>query len=166
MGYWDKKDIGKAKGTEGGLYFKPGKYLAQIQRCKMIETQKKHEAFVAEFKIIETDVEDPNLQAGAEPSYFVDMDGEYPDLSLGNVADIMRAGLASLAEQHGEEHPVPDQIELSDEIANAITEEDNLLAGVYLDVYAFNKPTRAGNDFTRFKWRIPENLKEILAAQA
>lgn len=168
MGFWDRleeNDFNQARGTQGGLYFKPGNYLVQIQRCKMITTQQNHEAFVAEFKVIETDVEDPNLKPGAEPSYFVDMDGKYPELALGNVADITRAGLASLACMHGEEHPPIEQIELTKEVGKAVTGKDNLLAGVYLSVYAFNKPTREGNDFTRFKWRIPENIAE-LAAQA
>jgi hypothetical protein len=168
MGYWTnrKEKINDARGTQGGLYFVPGNYIAQIQRCKMIETRDKDEAFVCEFKVIETDVEDKNLKPGSQPSYFVNMDGKFPDLSLGNVADIMRAGLASLAEQHGEEHEPQDEIEITDEIADAITEEQNLLAGVFLQVYAFNKPTRENKPFTRIKWSVPENLKELVAANA
>lgn len=166
MGYWKNREekLGDARGTQGGLYFVPGNYIAQIQRCKMIETRDKDEAFIAEFKVLETDVEDVSLKPGAQPSYFVNMDGKFPALSLGNVADLMRAGLASLAEQHGEEHEPQDEIEITDDIADAITEEDNLLAGVFLKVYAFNKPTKEGKPFTRIKWSVPENLKALAAA--
>lgn len=166
MGFWDQlkdKDINEAKSTEGGLYFSPGNYIAQIQRCKMIVTRDKKNAFIAEFKIISTDVDDPNLKPGSEPAYYVDMDGKYPELSLGNVADFVRAGLASLAVQHGEEHPPIAQIELTKKVANSVTGADNILAGVYLDINAYHK---TGKTFTHFKWRVPtaEKLAELVAA--
>ena len=156
---WDK--IQEARGTKGGLYFKPGNYLAKVQRCMMIKTRQGHEAFVAEFEVIETDVEDVNLRPGAKPSYFIDMDSEFPELSLGNVADFMRAGLDSLAKQHDEEVPV-----LTPVVAKAITEEDNLLAGVFIDVYAFNKPTRKGKDFTRINWSTPQDVQKVAVEHA
>jgi hypothetical protein len=169
MAFWDKvtkEQLKDARGTQGGLFFRPGNYLVQIQRCKMVETRQKHEAFVAETKVLETDTQDPNLQAGSEPAYFVDLDGKFPELAEGNMADFLRAALASFAHQNGEEHPPVDEITLTPEIGKAVTGEDNLLAGTYLQVHAYNKVTKEGKDFTKFRWRIPENLEERLAIAA
>ena len=145
--------INDARSTQGGLYFAPGNYTAQIQRCKMIRTLAGEDAFVVEFRVIKSDV--AVLGPGSEPSYYVGMGGKYPALSLGNVADLMRAGLAALAISAGEEHPPIKQIELDTLTCESITGADNILAGVILDVYAFNKPTKDGSDFTRIKWRVP-----------
>lgn len=157
MSFWKNIEsqgtkINDEKGTEGGLYFAPGNYVAEIQRCKMIKTLKKDDAFVAEFKVIESDV--VKIGPGSEPSFFVNMDGKHPKLALGNVADFMRAGLAALAAAAGEECPPIDEIELDTPTCEAITGADNILAGVKLAIYAFNKPTQAGKDFTRIKWRV------------
>lgn len=166
MGFWDKvkdKDVNDASGTKGGLYISPGNFIFQVQRCKMIETRDKHDAFVGELLTIESDSE--KLVAGDRPSYFMDMD-KFPELAMGNVADFIRAGLASLAAQHDEECPDMEDIELDAATGKAVTGSDNILAGVYLQCYAFNKPTKTGNNFTRTIWSVPENLDELLAADA
>lgn len=171
MSFWDKfndEEINDTTGTEGGLYLKPGNYLVQIQRCKMIETRDKNNAFIAELKVAWTDTDDRDLQKGSEPSVFVNMDGKYPDVALGNVNDIVRAGLASMAAQHGQEHPPLKDIPLNKEVMKKVTGAKNLLAGVYLEVYAFNKPTREGKDFTRLKWKVPteDTIAKMSAAAA
>ncbi len=79
------------------------------------------------------------------------------------VADFLRAGLASLADQLGEERPDDiDDIELDEEIADSIVGEENILSGVFLSAKAFDKPTQKGGIFTRIKWGVPENLKEFV----
>ena len=172
MGFWDKIDEDKmkdARSTQGGVYFTPGRYpVVQVLRCKMIKTQERHDAFIAECRILVADDtytkkegEEAPLQAGDEPALYVDMDGKYPDLSLGNVMDFMRAGLASLAEQHGQEHPPVEQIEVGKDEANSVTGAENLLAGVLLSVTAFNKPTREGRNFTRIKWAVPADVAAL-----
>jgi hypothetical protein len=148
------KDIKGARGTKGGLYFVPGNYLVLINRCKLGETRKGIDFFVAETKVVWSDVEE--RKPGSEPSYMVTMD---KDPALGNVADFMRAGLACKAvQQLGatiEDIGEIDEIELSEEEAEEIVGEANPLAGVVMALNAFNKPTAAGKDFTRVKWAIP-----------
>jgi hypothetical protein len=164
MGLWDKVDsqeLNGAESTQGGLYFKPGNFLVQVQRCKEFKDQQKHDIFIAEFKILDSDSDNPNLQVGAEPTFYVDMDGKWPKLALGNVADFMRAGLSSLAAQHEED--VPATIELTKEIGESVTGAENLLTGVLLQVNCYNKPTKAGGDFTMHKWRVPEKVAELAA---
>lgn len=165
--FWDKmgdKEINESSGTKGGLYFEPGNYLARINRCRMIETREKHDAFVAEFEVLESDNEDRPV--GCKPALFVDMDGKFPELALGNVTDFVRAGLACCAAQNGEEHPPIESIGLDKETMKAVTGEDNILAGTFIQIYAFNKPTREGRDFTRFDWSVPANIRELAASAA
>lgn len=169
MSFWnklqdDKVDINEAKGTEGGLYLIPGNYKVEVQRCKMIKTRERHDAFVAEMKVLWTDVESQSLKPGSMPSYFVDMDGKFPELALGNVADFARVGLASLAAKYGKDVPPLEEIPLDTDTMNKITQAKNLLAGTILEVNAFNKPTREGKDFTRLKWKVPVDAKELYAA--
>ncbi len=171
-GFWDQQDAKKvkeAKSTKGGVYLLPGNYIIHVQRCKMIEvnpTKKvKDDAFIAEFKIIESD--NPKLSAGVEASYYVDMtDTEYPDLSLGNVCDFIRAGYSSLLIQNGEESPPIEDIEVSVQDCKEVTGTENTIAGVFLRVVAYNKPTKAGKDFTRVNWSVPENLDELVKKYA
>jgi hypothetical protein len=165
MGFWDKvsdEEINNAEGSKGGEYLLPGNYVVQIQRCKEFTTREKDEAFIAELLVIESDNE--KMPPGKKPALFIKELPKYPELYLGNVADFIRAGLASMAEQHGEECPETEEIQLTKELGLSVTGTDNLLAGVYLTAYAFNKPTREGKDFTRINWSTPPNLAEILAA--
>jgi len=159
-------NINEAHGTEGGLYFGPGNYVVRINRCKMVESHTGAIMFIAETTVIESDNE--TLKKGMEPAYTVKMGGEYPKLALGNVADFMRAALASMADALGEDRPedIAD-VEVDEAIADAITGEENLVAGVFLTLKAFNKVTKkTQKDFTRTKWGVPENLPALLANAA
>ena len=145
MGLFD--NIKGARGTEGGQYFLPGTHLVRIQKCKQAQTRMGKDFFVAECEIVETNNED--MKIGSSYSFFVLFD-EYPELSLGNVADFMNAGMASYFIQNGEE--VPEGFEVDTDVAEAIAGEENILVGTLLNVEAFIKQTRAGKDFTKFKW--------------
>lgn len=155
-------NIKDAKGSRGGLYIQPGNYVVQILRCQMRKNYAKKNCFIAELLVIKSDNED--LKAGSEPSFVINLDSDYPDLALGDVADFMRAGLASLADMHEEPRPDDlDEVEVDEEVADTIAGEDNLLAGTYLTAKAHNRITREGNDFTRIKWGVPEDLKDLAA---
>ncbi len=163
MGVFSK--IKDARGSRGGLYIKPGNYVVKVMRCRMVDSFKGHTNFIAELQVVESDVED--LDVGSEPSFVINMEGEYKDLALGNVADFMRAGLGSLADRHGESRPADlDEVDVDEEVADTVTGEDNLLAGVFLTAKAWNHETRKGKDFTRIKWGVPDNLKELVQAAA
>lgn len=140
-------DIKGKSGTEGGNYFVPGNYVVRIEKCKQGKTRSDKPFFAAECRILESDTED--LKVGSTASFFVLFD-EYPELSLGNVADFMRAGMSSYFVQN--KMDPPGDFEIDEEIAEEISGEENILAGTLISVEAFNKKTKAGNDFTRFKW--------------
>ena len=167
MGLFTK--IKDARGTRGGLYVTPGNYVFRVKRCIMKESFKGDPNFIAELETISSQKSADNdpLAPNSAPSYVVNLKGKYPDLALGNVADFMRAGLASLADQHHEERPSSiEEIEVDEEIAEAITGESNLLAGVYLAAHAFNHKTRDDKDFTRVEWSVPPDLEELLKSAA
>jgi hypothetical protein len=160
----------KNSGGNGGsgLYVSPGKYTFFIKRCKMIEGDfSKKKFFIAELEVVSSQKTEDNepLAAGTEPDYLVDLGGKFPQLSMDNIADFMRVGLASLADASGEDRPEnPDEIDLDEEMADSICEEENLLAGTFINCLAFNKLTREKKDFTRMKWSVPSNLDELAAA--
>lgn len=158
------EDIDKAKGTEGGNYFKPGTYVVQVQKCKQDKTRNDKEFFAADCKIMASNNEE--MPVGASASFFILFD-EYPDLSLGNVADFMRAGLCSFVIQKEVEQELPkdhNDLPLDEVTADTISGEENILAGILVNVEAYNKTTKKGNDFTRYKWSpiTKEQLQELL----
>ncbi len=157
------QNINNAKGSRGGQYIKPGNYTVKVMRCRMVKNYKKNTNFIAELLVVESDNDE--LGIGTEPSFVINLDSDYPDLALGNVADFMRAGLASLADQHNETRPSDiDEVPIDEETADAVAGEQNLLAGAFLTAKAWNHETRKGNDFTRIKWGVPENLGELVQA--
>lgn len=157
MGLFAK--IKGAKGTEGGTYFVPGNYTVRVEKCKEGETRANKPFFAAECRILASNCEE--LKVGATASFFILFD-EYPELSLGNVADFMNAAMKSYFIQHTMQ--IPDGFEVDEEIANEISGEENILAGTILDVEAYNKQTKGGTDFTRFKWTpvTPEKLLQFV----
>jgi hypothetical protein len=140
-------DIKGKTGTEGGNYFVPGNFVVRIEKCKQGETRSNKPFFAAECRILESDAEE--LKVGSSASFFVLFD-EFPELSLGNVADFMNAAMASYFVQN--KMDPPEDFEVDEEIAEEISGEENILAGTLISVEAFNKKTRANKDFTRYKW--------------
>ncbi len=152
MGIFDGSNkVKTAKGTEGGIYFLPGTYLVEIVRCKEGLNQHQKKFFVAECKILESD--NPERKVGTPCSFMVTFD-KFPDLSMGNVADFLRAALSSKLAAMGIDVPF-EKVTLDDNIGNDCVGEKNELVGVKLRTFAFNKPTKEGTDFTRHKWYLP-----------
>lgn len=154
MGFFAERkdlDVKSATPTQGGLYFQPGNYKVEIQRVKMVKSQTNGKDFFAvETEVVESDNE--KLGAGMKPSWLVELPGAYPETSMGNVKDFLLAGYTYLSQQAGEE--APSVSDIGDEEADAVIGEDNLFAGAVLNVTAFNKVTRKGNDFTRVRWGV------------
>lgn len=152
MGIFDGSNESKtAKGTEGGIFFLPGTYLAEVTRCKEGVNQHGKKFFVAEFKILESD--HPERKVGTPCSFMVTFD-KWPKLAMGNVCDFLRAGLSSKLAAVGVSVPF-DKIDLDDDIGNNCVGEKNELVGVKLRLFAFNKLTKEGKDFTRHTWFLP-----------
>jgi hypothetical protein len=162
MGLFSK--IKEAKSTQGGEYIRPGNYLFQVQRVKVQESQVGSRTFfLAELRTIESEAVDDDTKPNAvntDCTYIVELTGDYPDMALGNVKAFLKEAYSSLVAP--EEGPADEDID--EEMADDAIGEENPLAGVFLSCKAFNKPTRKGNDFTRVKWSVPENVTELAVA--
>ena len=160
MGMFD--DINNHRGTQGGVYFHPDHhYMVEIERCKLGKTRRNVDMFVAECKVIETDSDE--RKPGSVVSFLVTLD---KDPALDNIADFARNGLWVLGRDSGMDDlpSKSDEIVLNDAIiTNDICGEDNVLAGLRVGVFAYNKPTKAGNPFTRHRWMAPEEAQQNIA---
>lgn len=138
------------RSTQGGVYFEPGIYKAQINRVKLGKTRKEEDFFVVETELIESN--NPDRPEGSTCSWMVMFKH---DAALGNIADFCRAGLFAYAVQNDADPGVPsyEKVEVDDASAEQICGEENPLAGVILTVEAVNVKTKAGRDFTRVSWR-------------
>jgi len=140
--------------TQGGLYFEVGNHVVKVNRIKYSQSDlNQKEWYIVETVILQSDT----MQVGCEPSWLIEVPGKYPALSLGNIKGFLLAAFGSYAKINGTEPPTPS------DIGEAETKwsfsEENPLAGVVVTAKAFNKKTREGNDFTRIKWGLPENVE-------
>lgn len=162
MGIFEDDAITTAKGTERGVYFKPGTYLVEIIRCKEGVSFTRKKFFVAEFKIVESD--NPERKPGTPVSFMVTFD-KYPESSLGDVADFLRNALAcKLLKQAGVDLK-PDKVNMSKAIANDCINEKNELVGTQVRVFAFDLPKKEKKHemFTHHRWFKPS---EAVSADA
>jgi hypothetical protein len=150
MSIFDNRDIENARGTQGNPYPLPGKYAVDIARCKEGKNRKGVDFFVAELLIVESN--NPERKPGTHMDYYVGLD---KDPALGNIADFMRVGLSAFAMQKHNTPIEPKDVQLDKATADKVTGEENMLIGVRINAEAYNKPTKAGNDFTRVKWMVP-----------
>ena len=143
--------IKDAQVSSGGVYFVPGLYpVVEVDACKMIFTRKNEELFVAECKIIESEV--PERGPGTHASFTANITRH--DAALGNIKGFMVAGFNCSAD------------EITDDVAEEVVSARQPLAGVRLRLEAVNVGTRAGGDFTKHIWsqvgdttRAPVNEK-------
>lgn len=137
--------VAGARPTEGGRYFAPGEYVVRLQAIKHIQTRMQKDAFVVETRIVESNVD--KLPAKSECSWMVTMD---KDAAPGNIVGFVVAATGCTPEEVDEAGVL------------ALVGKDQPLAGHFMRISAFNKPTRDGKPFTRVKWQMltPEELKQ------
>jgi len=156
------KGIRESKGTEGGIYFKPGNYVVKVERCKEGKKRNGTPFFVAECLILKTDVKDDDqMLPGRHAAFFVQF-ADYPELSLGNVGDFMTVGMQSWFLQHNETVPegffgTGDTPRVDEVTADEIVSEENTLSGTIMSLEAYNKPTKENKPFTRHRWSTLRN---------
>lgn len=129
--------VAGARATEGGRYFEPdGEYVVQIQACKHGKTRKGVDFFVVECRVVESNIS--KLPPKAECSWMVTMD---KDAAPGNINAFICAATDC----------APDDVDEAGVLA--IVGKDQPLAGDLIRTSTFNKPTKAGNPFTRHVWK-------------
>lgn len=166
MGIFSGQNLNQHRSAGGGVYFRPGTYTCRLLSSKVIEYgngNDKDTAFVAEFEVLEAQpVDDQSNKIGTRPSQFVKIsDAKFQETSLGNIADFMRAAIACRSACEGEDEvPNPADVEIDDDLADAIVGNDQPLVGTVMRVIAANVKTKAGNDFTKIRYEVPENAQE------
>lgn len=151
-------NLGKTASTQGGNYIQPGIYKWEIQRVKMQEARKTF--FVAELRVLEstrTDEEVTPNAVGSEVSFLVEVPGEYPEMSLGNVKAFLYPAFCVLADSQGAARPA--EADIGEREAEYAMGVENPLAGLVIAGEAFHKKTKKGNLFTRVKYKVPGDEK-------
>jgi hypothetical protein len=133
MGIFGK--IGEAQYSDGGVYLLPGVYRLEIKSCVYKRTRKGQDAFIVEFKIMESTNQE--RLPGSTCSWMVTMDKEP---ALGNIKQF----IAETVEQ--------DMAAINEQIAEAVVSAQNPLGGRFVRASAVNIKTKAGRDFTKVKY--------------
>ena len=149
MGIYDKfKNAQMSKGS--GNYIQAGGHILQIETCKFDATRKGIDFFAAEFTILKTDSDHPNMKPGMHVSWLAMGD---QDAYAGNVKRFI-CGVYGVDEAEINDMTSDD----FENLMNEITKEKQVFANKLVRVEAKIVKTRAGNDFTRVDfYEIPES---------
>lgn len=137
--------VGSSTPNEGGVYPVPGVYpVLFCDVLKMTQSRKREDLFIAEFDILESQVEE--RRAGTRMSWVVNFKH---DAAPGNV----KLFLAALLD-------IPPG-EVDAEGAKYACSAENPCHGRLIRLEATNTITKAGNDFTLCKWRsLPKEKQD------
>jgi len=135
MGLFGK--INEAKYSEGGNYLKPGVYRLEIEAVKSLQTRTKKDAFVAEFKILESNNVD--CAVGSLVSWMVTLDKEP---ALGNIKQFAQSVLAVTEDK------------ITEEVIEFMVSETNPCKGKMVRACAVNIMTKANRPFTKVKFIV------------
>jgi hypothetical protein len=159
--------FGEIKGKTGsntGRYAKPGQYVARIDRVFVKTSQKGNGKIyvIVEWTALWSNVE--GITAGMKRSWAVHMNGEWPDLALGNVADFIFAAYSSMCEAVGAPAPERDDVVNDENVETNVTGEANELGGAVLALECVQIETKKNTEFTRHDWSVPADLGKWLEA--
>ncbi len=153
------KKIKEAKIVGGnGNYFGPGDFKVKILECKEIESQEKDGVsyFGVETVVLQCSddarlapprnsppgTEGPVCKRGDKVTWLLNMSLKP---SLGNVKQFVKAC-----------DPECDEDDIDEAMCEEIVSAAQPLAGLYMKIRAWNKPTKEGNEFTRVWWEFDD----------
>lgn len=174
-------DVGNAKKSEGGNYFKPGFIgSVRIDRC----TQGIGQTDGLPYFAVNTLVQTSNLGADGRPVHTAgEPVGQVTKVkpntpAMGNIRDFMEKGLQAAAEQgidwlsplspaakaDIEKNTNGEKVDMSkftketnNELGALVTGEKNILNGVILNLATVNIKTKhQQKDFTKLTWSVPD----------
>ncbi len=135
MGMFD--GIEKASKSEGGAWLLPGQHLFEISALKQPEHLRNGNCFIAELKVVESTAE--AYEVGQSVSWIRNVT-KHKEMALGDIKAFL-AAVAGIGED-----------EIDSAGANAAVGDDQPFAGKQVKCEAFNKPTKAGGEFTHTLW--------------
>jgi hypothetical protein len=132
-------NIKDAKYSDGGVYLKAGVYRLEILKVLYKKTRQQKDAFIAEFKVLESTCKE--LLPGCVASWMVTLDKEP---ALGNIKQFLAEVLNCPMEK------------IDEQIVEAVIAETgpkpNPLAGQMVRAAAVDIQTKAGRPFTKVKF--------------
>jgi hypothetical protein len=140
--------IDSARVSKGGIYFKPGVYLAKVLACKGFQNRQQIGTFVIECELLESS--EPSLPPGTLVSQVIMLNKEP---ALGNIKAFIAAAMKDDAKN------------VTEEMADLVASPGNPLKGIVLRVSASNIKTKAGAPFTKLTWLQPEDAAGLAKAQ-
>lgn len=143
------KGVEQARVSEGGVYFKPGVYLAKVLACKGFQNRQQIGTFVIECELIESS--EPTLPPGTLVSQVIMLNKEP---ALGNIKGFIATAMNDKVEN------------VTEEMCDMVASPGNPLKGTVLRVSAANIKTKAGAPFTKITWLQPGDQAGLAKAQA
>jgi hypothetical protein len=152
--------VNDAESSKGGYYFKDGTYRVKLQRV----FQKEKRGGKVNYLIVETEIlesNNPERPVGTKPSV---MYGDDKDATPGNIKGFMGVGVAAMSCLDGlAMTPTQAEKEYLSGDAGKVEKfceelvEEGALAGLELMVEAVGIKTKAGDDFTKIIWSVPND---------
>lgn len=134
--------IEKAKFSEGGSYIQTGVHRLEVDSCKHIKTKDGIDAFVVEFKILESS--NPKHEPGSLASHMIQIKPNTP--ALGNISQFLQTSLSKPGELVAPEA-------ITEEAVLYSTSEANPLKGTIVRAVGTEIKTKGkGLPFTKIKY--------------
>lgn len=126
-------NIKEASRSDAGTYLGTGLHKLKVNRVKKGKNWRKKNFFVVECEVIESSNEDH--PAGSTADWYVNLDSEYPDLSLADVKHFLQVAIfatyAAQDEQY-EDAEEPDGVVITEEVAEEACGEEQPFIGLIL----------------------------------
>lgn len=157
MGMFSK--VNDAEVTQGGVYFKPGKYRVKITAVKTVQSAKNsRDYFCVECSVVESNV--PGLEAGARASQVIDISNIMGPPNI--KAFVAAASGVNPTAEDVDAQTAKVWADIADwgapwnfeKICEYAVGEDQPFADVELDLECRQITTRAGNPFTKHFWNV------------
>lgn len=152
---FDFSGVENAQIFERGNFLPPGgKYRLRVMRTIVKKTRKSGDAFIAEFEVIESDLDE--VKVGSRYSWFqklVDTDVAFPAIKefIATLLGFDVRDKEGMKEFNGKVKSVLQ--EASEEYSK---EEDHPLHGLEILCETYQKETKQGKDFTVHSWSVAE----------
>lgn len=144
-------NIKDAKKSEAGTYLSTGVHKLKVNRVKSGTNWRKKKFFVVECEVLESSNEEDH-PIGSTADWYVNLDSEYPDISLADVKHFLQVAVfVSYADQGElyEDAEEPDEVTITEEVAEEACGEEQPFIGLILKAEGSRKE---GKKFVKVGW--------------
>ncbi len=147
-------NIKDAKKSEAGTYLGTGVHRLKVNRVKSGTNWRKKKFFVVECEVLESSNEDEHPE-GSTADWYVNLDSEYPDISLADVKHFLQVAIFSTYAAQDEQYEgaeEPDDVTITEEVAEEACGEEQPFVGLILKAEGSRKE---GKKFVKIGWSSP-----------